>query len=372
MTTNEPPTSDLQRSSRDLELVRKGLERALAAHIPEGTDHEVGRLEGTSATGMSSETLLFDASWREAGGLRRERLVARVAPDLQDVPVFPTYDLPGQFRTIQTVGELTDVPVPPTWWCEPDPAVIGSPFFVMGRVDGEVPPDIPFYNMGESWVSQASEADQRRLQDSSVSVLARLHAIEDPEARFPHLAHVFPGDTALRQHVEGTRRWYEFAAHDCGRSDLVEKGFAFLEEHWPQHEGPAVLSWGDSRIGNMMYRDFEPVAVFDWEMASIGPRELDVGWMLGLHAVFEGMVSQWGFEGMPHFLQMDDVASTYEVMTGYELRDLKWYVAYTALQMGIVFLRTGQRSVRFGETQPPANADDLLFHAATLNALITG
>jgi aminoglycoside phosphotransferase (APT) family kinase protein len=69
---------------------------------------------------------------------------------------------------------------------------------------------------------------------------------------------------------------------------------------------------------------------------------------------------------------MEDVAATYESMTGYEPRDLPWYVAYTALQMGIVFLRTGQRSVRFGELEAPANADELLFHASTLNALISG
>ena len=75
---------------------------------------------------------------------------------------------------------------------------------------------------------------------------------------------------------------------------------------------------------------------------------------------------------MPDFLQVEEVASTYESLTGYEPRDLKWYIAYTALQMGIVFLRTGQRSVRFGEREPPDNADELLMHAPILNSLITG
>ena len=32
-----------------------------------------------------------------------------------------------------------------------------------------------------------------------------------------------------------------------------------------------VFNWGDSRIGNMLWRDFEPVAVLDWEMATVGP-----------------------------------------------------------------------------------------------------
>ena len=42
--------------------------------------------------------------------------------------------------------------------------------------------------------------------------------------------------------------------------------------------GPDVLSWGDARIGNIIYAGFEPAAVLDWEMAALGPRELDVSW----------------------------------------------------------------------------------------------
>ena len=113
MSDLQPMPAELQRSSRDREAVRAALEKALAGYLKTGKDHVVGELAGTSATGMSSETLLFDASWVEDGLKRTESLVARVAPDPQDVPVFPRYDLPGQFATIAAVSELTDVPVPP-------------------------------------------------------------------------------------------------------------------------------------------------------------------------------------------------------------------------------------------------------------------
>ena len=62
---------------------------------------------------MSSETLLFEAEWTRAGTPGRAPLVARVAPDADDVPVFPRYDLERQFRVLRLVGELTSVPVPP-------------------------------------------------------------------------------------------------------------------------------------------------------------------------------------------------------------------------------------------------------------------
>jgi aminoglycoside phosphotransferase (APT) family kinase protein len=365
-----PSTGDMKRSSRDLEAVRAALLPAVAAHVPAGTHHAVGELAGTSATGMSSETLLFDVSWEEAGRARRERLVARVAPDLADVPVFPSYDLPGQFRTIGAVAALTDVPVPTLWWCEPDAGVIGSPYFVMGRIDGEVPPDVMPYTFGDNWLFRATPEQQARLQATSIEVLARLHAIERPEARFAHLDGRFAGDTVLRRHVAGRWAWYQFAANECGRSSLVEKGFAWLEEHWPGHESPTVFNWGDSRIGNVLYRDFQPVGVLDWEMAGLGPAELDLAWMLYAHRMFEDLAAQFGLPGMPAFLRPEDAAATYEGLTGHSPRDLDWYVTYSCLQLAIVFLRTGQRQVHFGDRPQPADADELLMNGPTLAAMI--
>ena len=352
-----------------MEVFRAKLERALAGHLVDATDVHVGPLSGTSATGMSSETLLFDATWNEAGRARSEQLVARVAPEPEDVPVFPEYDMAGQFRTIQTVAELTDVPVPPQWWCEDDPSVIGAPFFVMGRVDGVVPPDVPAYPFG-GWLFEATPEEQARLQEASITILARLHAIEEPERRFPHLAGTFSGDTPLRRHLAGRRHWYEWAAKDCGRSKLVEKSFAWLEAHWPAHESPAVFNWGDSRIGNVIYRDFEAVAVLDWEMAGIGPPELELGWMVYLHRMFQDMAERFGAPGMPHFLRPEDAMTAYERLSGRKLQDLDWYVTYSCLQLAIVFLRTGQRAVRFGERPPPSDPDELLINAPTLAALV--
>ena len=365
-----PAGAEMQRSSRDRQRIRQGLQQALARYRPDATGHRVGELSGTAATGMSSETLLFDASWEDAAGRHEEALVARVAPDPADVPVFPSYDLPGQYRTIATVAELTDVPVPPPRWCEPDPELLGAPFFVMGRVDGEVPPDVMPYNFGDSWLFHASPEQQQRLQQSTVEVLARLHAVAEPDRHFAHLASGHPGDSALRRHVAGRQAWYRFAAADAGRSELLEKGFAWLDEHWPADEGPTVLCWGDARIGNVIYRDFEPAAVLDWEMAGLGPAETDLAWLIYLHRMFEDMATQFGFAGMPHFLRAEDVAGAYERASGHTPRHLEWYTVYSALQLGIVYLRTGHRSVHFGERPAPESADDLLLNGPTLAALI--
>jgi aminoglycoside phosphotransferase (APT) family kinase protein len=361
----------MQRSSRDPEALRNSLATWLATKLAPGANPAVPEIGATTANGMSSDTILFRADWSEGTTSRSESMVARVAPHDEDVPVFPTYDLERQFEVMRLVGECTAVPVPRTWWLETDSIPIGSPFFVMERVEGEVPPDVMPYNFGDSWVHDASPAEQRKLQDSTVSVLAELHDIEAVEDRFDFLAFAEAGATPLRRHVAHTRAWYEFA-HEGHRSDLVEQGFRWLDDHWPTHEGDAVVSWGDSRIGNVMYREFEPVAVLDWEMAALGPRELDLAWLVNAHGVFEHLASGFELAGMPQFLRVDDVAQEYERLTGYTPRDLDFYLTYAAVEWAIVFLRTGLRAVHFGEREMPDDIHDLMHHRGMLEQMLNG
>ena len=107
-------------------------------------------------------------------------------------------------------------------------------------------------------------------------------------------------------------------------------------------------------------------------MATLGPRELDVAWLVYGHRVFEDIAAGMGLPGMPDFLRAEDVASTYESLTGRAPRDLAWYGTFAAVQFGIVFLRTGARAVRFGEAPPPADPDDLLHNREPLERMLAG
>jgi aminoglycoside phosphotransferase (APT) family kinase protein len=379
----DPGVTDLRRSSRDHEALRARLATWLTGRLVHGAAPEVVGLTATSANGMSSETLLVDVAWTTEGHRDVHELVCRLAPADEDIPVFQRYDLVSQFDTIRLVADLSDVPVPSAWWSEPDPAAIGSPFFVMGRVEGRVPPDVMPYNFGDSWLYDATPDQQRHLQDATVDVLARLHAISDATERFGFLspggaAGAAPGHapgapaSALGRRVAATRSWYEFAAADGYRSPLVERAFAWLDDHWPRHETDPVLCWGDSRIGNVMYDGFDPAAVLDWEMATLGPRELDVAWLIYGHRMFEDIAATFEIAGMPGFLRADDVAGTYESLTSHTPRDLAWFGTYSAVQYAIVFLRTGARAVHFGETTKPDEVDDLVMNREPLERMLAG
>jgi len=365
-----PASTPMRRSSRDTDVLRGRLETWLARRLTDATNVSVSDVKGTDANGMSSDTVLFHATWDDGGTAYDEDLVARVAPDADDVPVFPRYDMPGQFESIRLVHELTDVPVPTPRWCETDLRALGAQFFVMDRVDGEVPPDVLPYTFGGNWLFDAPAASQRRLQDTTVDAIATLHAIDDATSRFAFLERDVAGETHLRRHVAHTHAWYEMVRAEGGVSPLVDRAFAWLDAHWPAHESTPVLSWGDSRIGNVIYRDFAPAALLDWEMAGLGPRELDVAWLVCGHLVFQDLAESLGLPGMPEFLRADDVSERYAAQTSYELRDLEFYVVYAALQWAVVFLRTGQRQAHFGEREQPADPEDFIYCRALLERLL--
>ena len=102
------------RSSRDRGELKVRLAGWLADRLPEGADLFLGDVTSPDGSGMSSETLLFDASWNDDSGRTEHALVARVEPDPADVPVFPTYDLGLQYRVMELVGANSAVPVPTT------------------------------------------------------------------------------------------------------------------------------------------------------------------------------------------------------------------------------------------------------------------
>jgi aminoglycoside phosphotransferase (APT) family kinase protein len=373
--TNEapegPPNEAAQRpttSTRDRHDLHVRLVRWLATKV---SDPQVSELVVPESNGMSSETLLFDASWREGTTAHTQACAARLRPDPANVPVFPVYDLERQFQVMGLVASRSSVPVPRTLWFEPEAAHIGSPFFVMERVDGVVPPDIMPYPFG-SWLSEAAPADQDKLQRSSVRVLAELHDMDVGDEDLAFLELDRPGATALRRHIADSLAYYEWVAAEGERSPLIERGFGWLDDHWPTDEGETVISWGDSRIGNMMFRDFEPVAVLDWEMAAVGPREIDLAWMVFLHRFLDDLALELDLPGMPDFMRLDDVAATYESFTGHTPQDLEFYTLYASLRHAIVMSRVARRSILFGEMEPPPDPDDLIMHRTTLEKMLDG
>lgn len=355
-------------STRDRAELQRQLGEWLAARLHRPVISDIVTPEGT---GMSSETVLFDVAWEDDGKTRQLSCVARLPPDPGAMPVFPVYDMERQFRAMQFARDHSDVPVPKTLWYEPDSHHLGASFFVMERANGEAPPDVPPYVFG-SWLLSAPREDQQRLQDAAIGILAALHAIDAPDGEMDFLRLDQPGETALRRHVNAQRDYYEWVVSDGIRQPLIERAFDWLEANWPQHDSDEQLSWGDARIGNMLFENFRPTAVLDWEMVATGPREIDLGWMIYLHHFFQDFTPLVNLPGMPEFMRLDAVAATYERLSGHKPRDLEFYTLYAALRHAIVMARIGRRQAHFGESVIPENPDDMIPHHPAIEAMLAG
>ena len=186
------------------------------------------------------------------------------------------------------------------------------------------------YTFGRNWFADAPAGKQRELQDATISILTELHGLPEAPKNFGFLCEIdLPGDTppSAFELAEGLVR----VRRPRPRALLPRGGCAGLARGELPHRRrrrDSVLIWGDSRIGNVLYRDFRPVAVLDWEMATLGPRELDVGWIIFAHMVFQELAGLAGLPGLPNVLREEDVRATYRRLSGVELADLRWFYVY--------------------------------------------
>lgn len=313
-------------------------------------------------SGMANDTVLF-----RLGG---EPLVARLAPvPGSPYPTFPTYDLEFQRKLMDLVRARTAVPVPEVVHLETSESWLGVPFMVTRAVDGLVPSDNPPYLLDPSgWFLQGSVNDRQRFERSTVEVMAGIHRITADDEATAFLCFDQPGRTSLEQLLNFCRYYYDWA-RDGHTVPVLERAIEVLTRTLPSNDR-SVLNWGDARPGNIIYRDFEPVAVLDWEMAGLGPPEVDLAWTTFFQRFFGGMAEQYGLPPVPAMFQKDDVKDRYEELTGDKIDDLSWYEALAGLRFGIILVRMSLRSVAFGMQEPARDPDDMVMFAPLLERLL--
>ena len=313
-------------------------------------------------SGMANDTVLFR--------LDGEPLVARLAPAPESpCPTFPVYDLGFQQRVIELVRSRTDVPVPEIVHLETSDTALGVPFIVVRAIDGVVPSDNPPYLIDpDGWFLRGTPEQWKRFETSTIEVLTKLHTIADDGAETAFLRPDAPGDTPLARLLAYQRGYYEWA-RDGVRVPLLERAFDVLAATMPANDR-SVLNWGDSRPGNIIYRDFEPVGVLDWEMATVGPPEVDLAWGTFFQRFFGGMAEQHGLPPVPAIFDRAGVVATYERMSGEALDDLAWYEALAGLRFGIIVARISLRLIAFGMREQPADPNELIMFVPVLERLL--
>lgn len=332
--------------NRDLELVRSRLEAWLAPRWAErvggAIDVSLDGLVAPAGAGFSNETLLSTLRFRAGGEDRSQGVVVRLRPDY---PVFPEYDLAKQYRVMGCVREA-GLPVPEMYFLEEDESVLGSPFLVGERVPGRIPAEVPPYHV-EGWMADAAPEMQRRVWDEGIDVLA---AVTRLDWRAGGLGFLDPGAGVdpLTRALDEYEAFLDWAGD--GRDYPVQRrALGWLRANAPA-AGDRVLSWGDARIGNIIYADdCTPAAILDWEMCAVGEPEWDLAWTLLVdwhHS--EG----FGIKRIGTLPGRDETVRRWEERTGRTVRNLGYYEAFAALRFAVIYVRLDSLVKRAGLVGP--------------------
>jgi aminoglycoside phosphotransferase (APT) family kinase protein len=235
-----------------------------------------------------------------------------------------------EFRVIQALHAERFPVAEPVLYCADD-SVTGTPFYVMGFVQGRVfwNPEMPGSNPGE----------RAAIYDTMVATLARLHGY-DP-ARLG-LSEFGRGENYVARQVG---RWSkQYRASQTQQIDEMERLIEWLPAHIPP-SGPVRLVHGDYRLDNMIFESDSPqvMAVLDWELSTLGDALADfsyhlMAWHMPAEETGAGTGSLVGHDlaalGIP---SASTYVEMYRACTGFDPRPhLSAYLAYNFFRIAAI------------------------------------
>jgi aminoglycoside phosphotransferase (APT) family kinase protein len=323
------------------------LRAPLAQWLGERLGVEVVQVAGVSRPGggQSNDTILFEAEWRERGLGRREALVLR--REQTGHHIFRAPDVVREFRVLSGLASSW-VPVPRVRWAEADPVVLGAPFFVMHAVPGHVPLARPSIH-SHGWLPSLTTSEREHLWSSALDALVAIHAV-DWAASHSFLLDGDPATAGVAHHLDRIADWYRWAA--AGREyPITDAALERLVQHRDSiATGAPTLVWGDARVGNMIFgSEHRVAAVIDWEIASIGPPEIDVGhWLFFDHFATDAV----GVDPLPGWPDRAATVARYEERSGRALSDLDWFEMLEELVVATTLIRQADARVARGIAPP--------------------
>jgi len=247
--------------------------------------------------------------------------------------VLPTaHDMTREYRVLAALAD-TDVPVPrPIALCE-DASVNDMPFYVMqyrpGVVLAYAPPD------GYA----DTPAARRAISLALIDTMVRLHAVDWRAVGLEGFGH--PEGYLERQ----VRRWgQQWERSQTGPLPAIDSLAQRLRRALPSSP-PATIVHGDFRLGNMALDPADPsrvLAVFDWEMATLGDPLSDLGYTLiywadpddRIDAASIGSVSP--FTQAPGYLRRADLVAEYARRSGRDAGSIDFYQVLALYKLAII------------------------------------
>ncbi|WP_292935275.1 MULTISPECIES: phosphotransferase family protein [unclassified Novosphingobium] len=324
----------------DAKTVHDRLTAWLARTKPSWNGLTVAPMDVVLGSGFSAEIFFVDVEYTEDGHHQHRTLVVRRQPQTFEV-VFES-DLTLQANMMAALDARGDLPVPAWVGMEDDATILGAPFLVMGRVEGQAATQRPNYNV-EGWLTERSPAERMTHFTNALTALAKLHEVDWRDG-FTFLNRPDRGAAGLEQYLGYLVDWH--AARGQGRKlPIVDTAMQWVLENRPDNTDTCVL-WGDPTPSNVMWRpDGSVAALIDWELAALGPRELDLAWWLYFDDLFSRRFGVTRLEGLP---TRDETVAIYEKAAGRKVGNLDYYDVVVALRMALVAVGAFDRQVSLG------------------------
>ena len=339
-----------------------GIARVDVATLTKGLDDWLGQWAPVSQagtrvehierppSGWSSDILLTTVGPAvdvDGDGEPVTELVVRVAP-APAVASFPADDLDLQavvMRALKTCG----FPVPTVLAVENDSGWLGTPFLVMTRAPGRTVGDAPAL---DPWLAELPSATQRRIHEEYLEALANIHRLEWRAAGLGALLR------AAGPNLDAELDWWSSYVDWASGGDPVLALVAHLQ--WCIDAAPATaqapsLCWGDARLGNVLLLDDGSIgALLDWELASIGPAEMDLGWYLALDRLTTKVIGQ----KVPGFLEREEAISHYQHHLGRSVEHLDWQEIFALVRSVAINERQARLAAAGGGPYPGVAGKD--------------
>jgi aminoglycoside phosphotransferase (APT) family kinase protein len=162
----------------------------------------------------------------------------------------------------------SDVPVPKPLLFHTEPAVVGTPFYLMERLRGRV---FSTYEL-----PGLAPIERRACYDSMCAAMAAIHNFDWQAAGLADYGR--PGNYFERQLSRWSQLWDQFRTAD---NPYIDELIAWLRDRVPSSDS-ATLCHGDFRVPNLMFHATEPrvIGVLDWELSTLGHPLADVAFNL--------------------------------------------------------------------------------------------
>ena len=265
-------------------------------------------------------------------------------------PVAPSaHDMGREYRILSKLSKVFDLAPDSYLFCD-DETIIGAPFQMMERRQGLViRTEIP--------AQFDSDNHRRCLGEMVVDVLAQFHLVDRDHAGLSDLGR--PEGFVERQLTGWSNRWQK-AAHEENPNML------WLIE-WLANTRPAskhvTLLHNDYKLDNMLVSEQDPsqcVAILDWDMCTSGDPLMDLSYLLNQWAMTQDPPDWIEVAAMPThlagFATRTEVIERYARKTGFDVGDIHWYVAFSAMKFAVIIQQIFIRYFR-GQTQDDRFAD---------------